>query len=200
MQSFFSYYLKESDTQDTYYAVVPGSFKPPHKGHYAMIKHYSDMVGTDGKVFVYISKPSPRSERTTALGKPISAEIAREILALYCANLPNVSIKVSEISPVKDAYDFGKNINSGTVIFGCSKKGDDIKRWNNVKSYYQKNYPNVYVVDPVTTAVDATSSEVGAVSASDFRNAFGDKEKMKQFLPDHLSEQQKNWVVSKLLL
>lgn len=38
-------------------AVVPGSFKPPHKGHYDMVRQYSEMVGERGKVVVVVSDP-----------------------------------------------------------------------------------------------------------------------------------------------
>ena len=75
--SFFSEYkdlLCENLNNRKNIALLAGSFKPPHKGHYEMVKHYSELVGQDGNVVVFISKPSPKSERVAANGKPISAE------------------------------------------------------------------------------------------------------------------------------
>mgnify|MGYP006405434181 FL=1 len=35
-------------------ALVPGAFKPPHAGHFEMVRHYSEMVGPDGHVLSLI--------------------------------------------------------------------------------------------------------------------------------------------------
>lgn len=182
-------------------ALLAGSFKPPHKGHYAMIKYYSDLVGPDGEVVVFISKPSPKSERIAANGKPISAEIAKKIFEIYCANLPNVRFEISPVSPVKSCYDFPNTLGNKnvTLIFGCSNKGDDLKRWSRVKDFIEQNYNNIYVMDPQTTACPATLDEGGAVSATDFRNSFGDVAKMTTFMPDHLNNGTKKKIAQMLL-
>lgn len=189
--------LFESAATQTKYALVPGSFRPPHKGHYAMFKFYSDMVGPDGKVIIVVSDPQ-KAKRLTSAGKDIPATVAEQIIKLYCKNLPNVSTMIST-APVKVCYDFGENISEGTLIFGCSKKDDDLKRFKAVKNYVEQHYPNLFVLDPQTTAVDAVSNAGTNVSASDFRAVFGDREKMKAFIPDHLSEQEKDQVVDLLL-
>lgn len=192
-------FLKESIGNKKKIALVPGSFKPPHKGHYAMIEHYSKMVGQDGNIIVFISKPSPKSERKTPDGKVISPEITKKILEIYTKNLPNVSIEISEVSPVKSCYDIGERITNGILIFGCSKKDDDIKRFSQIKNYIESKNPELIVLDPLTTAVDVTSSGNSAVSASDFRKVFGDIEKMKEFLPDHLNDGEKEQVLNLLI-
>ena len=171
-------FLLEDINQEQKIAIIPGSFKPPHKGHYAMIEHYSKLVGPTGQVLVFISKPSAKNERKLPNGKTISSETVKEILEIYTSNLPNVSIEVTPISPVKSCYDIGERLQSGVLLFGCSKKGDDIKRFNQIKSYIESKNPNLIVLDPLTTAVDVTTSSDGVVSATDFRRVIGEPEKM----------------------
>ena len=202
MESFYFSkfnFLLESMENEMKVAIVPGSFKPPHKGHYEMIRHYSELVGPQGNVLVFVSKPSAKSQRTTPYGKVISPELAKQILEIYCSNLPNVQVEITPVSPVKSCYDIGERLDSGVLIFGCSKKGEDIKRFAQIKKYIESKNPNLIVLDPVTTAVDASASEDGVVSATDFRNAFGDPKLMMQFLPDHLNDGTKMKVIEMLM-
>ena len=192
-------FLLEDINQEHKVAVIPGSFKPPHKGHYAMIKHYSDLVGPRGNVIVYVSKPSAKSQRKTKDGKVITPEVAKAILDIYCSNLPNVEVDITPVSPVKACYDIGDKLDSGVLIFACSKKGDDIKRFNQIKSYIESRNPNLIVLDPLTTAVDVTASEDGIVSATDFRNSLDDPKKIVQFMPDHLNDAAKQKVIQLLM-
>jgi len=196
--SFKKLLLEELEGQQKI-AIVPGSFKPPHKGHYAMIKHYSEMVGPEGRVIVVISKPSAKAQRTTSTGKVISPEVVEKIMQIYCANLGNVEVTIAPASPVKFCYDIGEQIDSGILIFGCSRKDDDIKRFNTIKKYVEEKNPNIIVMDPQTTAVDVTEGAEGVVSASDFRRVFGDPNKMAEFLPDHLNDGQKRQIIQLLL-
>lgn len=202
MKSFyFSKYnfLLESLKEEHKIAIIPGSFKPPHKGHYEMIKHYSELVGPEGEVLVFVSKPSAKNQRKTLDGKVISPELVKQILDIYCQNLGNVQVEVAEVSPVKACYDIGERLDSGILLFGCSKKDDDIKRFSQIKSYIESKNPNLIVLDPLTTAVDVTTSKGGIVSATDFRRVYGNPEEMMQFLPDHLNDGTKERVIQMLL-
>ena len=192
-------FLRESLDKEQKAAVIPGSFKPPHKGHYAMIEHYSKLVGPEGQVLVFVSKPSAKNVRKTVDGRVISPEVTKAILDIYCRSLGNVTVEVSPVSPVKSAYEIGERLNSGVLIFGCSKKGEDIKRFNQIKNYIESKNPGLIVIDPLTTAVDATDDGGTPVSASDFRAVFGDVEKMKEFLPDHLNDATKEQIIQALL-
>ena len=192
-------FLLESMENEQKVALIPGSFKPPHKGHYAMIEHYSKLVGPTGKVIVFVSKPSAKNARKTKDGKIIEPETVKQILDIFCKNLGNVEIEVSQVSPVKSCYDIGERLDSGVLIFGCSKKGDDIKRFKQIKQYIESRNPNLIVLDPLTTAVDVTNSGDNAVSATDFREAFDDPRRMMEFLPDHLNDGTKEQIINILL-
>ena len=192
-------FLLESMENEQKVALIPGSFKPPHKGHYAMIEHYSKLVGPTGKVIVFVSKPSAKNARKTKDGKVIEPETVKQILDIFCKNLGNVEVEVSQVSPVKSCYDIGERLDSGVLIFGCSKKGDDIKRFKQIKQYIESRNPNLIVLDPITTAVDVTNSGDNAVSATDFREAFDDPRRMMEFLPDHLNDGTKEQIINILL-
>lgn len=192
-------FLLESIENEHKVAIVPGSFKPPHKGHYEMIKHYSELVGPEGQVLVFVSKPSAKNQRKTSDGKIISPELVKQILEIYCKDLRNVEIEIAEVSPVKACYDIGERLKSGILLFGCSKKDNDIKRFNQIKSYIESKNSNLIVLDPLTTAVDVTISKDGIVSATDFRRVYGNSEKMMEFLPDHLNDETKEKVIQLLL-
>ena len=94
MESFRNYV----DSRQADIALVPGSFKPPHKGHYEMVKQYSSMADS---VVVLISSPSAKSERKTKTGTVITPELSKQIFDMYVNNLPNVSVEISPVpSPV----------------------------------------------------------------------------------------------------
>ena len=56
-------------------AIVPGSFKPPHAGHLAMVQHYAEK---NDEVLVLISRPL-KKQRTLADGTVISAGDAKKL-------------------------------------------------------------------------------------------------------------------------
>ena len=92
MKTFKQFFLGEQDIPDKdvnfrTVALVPGSFKPPHKGHFEMFKNYADKAD---RVIVVISDPqNPKSIRTTDSGKYIPADTAKKIFEKhYIFNRP----------------------------------------------------------------------------------------------------------------
>ena len=117
-------------------ALVPGAFKPPHKGHLAMVEEYADEAD---KVVVLISAPL-KSGRKLATGREITAEDSKRVWELMAAHLPNVNIQISpHASPITATYDFvGKDgpVEPGTeVILGVSTKGGDAERFQQASKY-----------------------------------------------------------------
>ena len=156
-------------------AVVPGAFKPPHKGHLDMVRKYADLAD---EVIVLISRPT-RSGRKLPNGREITAEDSEAIWKVLAAPLSNVDIKIStHASPINAAYEFvGEEgpINIGdTVILGASTKGDDWKRWTGAEKYVKDG---VKLMPPEQSAVVPTERPDGTpFSATDFRNALGNPE------------------------
>jgi len=156
-------------------AVVPGAFKPPHKGHLDMVRKYADLAD---EVIILISRPT-KSGRKLPNGREITAEDSEAIWKVLAAPLSNVDVKIStHASPINAAYEFvGEEgpINIGdTVILGASTKGDDWKRWTGAEKYVKDG---VKLMQPEQSAVSPTERSDGTpFSATDFRNALGNPE------------------------
>ena len=186
LRSKLSLELKKNDRV---VVLVPGSFKPPHKGHYEMVKTYSEMYPA-GQVHVLISAPSAKSERRTKDGKLITPAAAKQIFELYAQPLSNVTVSVSEYpSPVTAAYETLKTLDSGTTaVLGASKKDGDWKRWAYAKPWAEKEGLDIEIVEPEESAVDVTLKADGTpYSASNIRDNFDDFEKIKADIPEHVS-------------
>ena len=133
-------------------AVVPGAFKPPHKGHLDMVRKYAD--GAD-EVVVIISKPTKQG-RYLPDGTEITSEDSLKIWRTLAAGLSNVRIEASKdhASPVTAAYDFIGDkgpLNVGDkAILGASTKDDDWRRWLHAEKYVKDG---VELLNPEETAV-----------------------------------------------
>lgn len=134
----------------TTYAIVPGAFKPPHRGHADMVRRYAtgDGVEKADEVHVIISAPL---ERTRGLrdGTVIDHNNAISLWhELYpeVANLPGVKFKTAPPdmkSPVTVAFKYISDEsplplkNGDKVILGASDKADkngvpDWRRWDSI--------------------------------------------------------------------
>ena len=73
-------------------AVVPGAYKPPHKGHLDMVREISNIAD---EVVVIISKPT--QERSIfPNGREITSEDSLKIWETLAAGLSNVRIEASK--------------------------------------------------------------------------------------------------------
>ena len=180
--------------------LVPGSFKPPHKGHYEMVKTYSEMYPS-GQVHVLISAPSAKSERRTKDGKLITPAAAKQIFELFVQPLNNVTVSISEYpSPVTAAYETLKTLEGGTTaVLGASKKDKDWKRWSYADAWSQKEGLDINIIDPEESAVDVTVKADGTpYSASNIRDNFDNFEKIKADIPEHVSPEAVKQVLDSL--
>ena len=164
-------------------AVVPGAFKPPHKGHLEMVQHYADMAD---KVVVMVS-PLPRK---TPSGREIGFALSKKIWDIYLRDT-GLDNKVEVIrspvnSPVSATYQFVTNEDDSPelaqpgdrVIPGCSTKGGDESRFKaNFEKYAREG---VTIADPLSCAFVASGE---ALSASDFRAALDTGEGLERFIP-----------------
>jgi cytidyltransferase-like protein len=172
-------------------ALVAGSFKPPHFAHLYMVMEY---VKQADEVIVIISNPkSEKSLRKTSLGTIITPEMSKQIWDLYLDKY-GLSNKVSVIvspspSPIGAMFEY---IDSGAVdntniILGVSKKDDDLSRFKSVEKQYT-GMDNVHILTPSKYAVEPFKSNGKNVSATDIRNNIDDFEKVKELLPEKLSD------------
>ena len=170
-------------------AVVPGAFKPPHRGHLDMVKHYAEMAD---KVVVMVS-PLPRK---TPSGKEVGFQVSKAIWDVYLRDV-GLADKVEVIrspvnSPVSATYQFVANEDDSPelaqpgdrVIPGCSTKGGDESRFQaNFEKYAREG---VMITDPISCAFAASGE---ALSARDFRAALDAGRGLERFIPTETSAQ-----------
>ena len=206
MKTFREYFQDEetAGSQDVV-VFVPGSFKPPHRGHYEMVEKYSKQY-PQGKIKVLISKPGKAKIRYTADGKEITPQVAKEIFEYYTSHLHNVEIDISPAaSPVGVAFEALRDLEPGTVaVLGASKKPDDkgVPDWAKFKSapaWVEKNNIDVKVLDPEETAVNVTTAGDQALNAGDIRKNPRDIELLKRYVPnlDHVDAEGLSHILTK---
>ena len=97
-------------------AIVPGSFKPPHKGHWEMIMNYVNKVD---KVIILISNISTKaiSSRPLSQAKLRDFEKIKEYITInYSNNIElmekfNVNIENLSFNDLKEIFNFVLNLN-----------------------------------------------------------------------------------------
>ncbi len=134
-------------------ALVPGAFKPPHRGHLGMVEQYAAEAD---RVVVLISAPL-KAGRKLPNGRELTAADSKKLWDVLVSHLPNVEVQISpHASPITAAYDYiGPEgpLEPGTdVILGASTKEDDWKRWLGIKDEYVKE--GIRIVNPQAAAVD----------------------------------------------
>jgi cytidyltransferase-like protein len=125
-------------------AIVPGAFKPPHKGHLAMVERLAEVAD---KVIVIISRPT-KAGRALPSGKVVDSNHAEQIWRAYLDKSPagdkTEVIQSPAASPVAVTYDFVMKEPdpnnplvappNATVVLGCGDKEDDQGRYRGITS------------------------------------------------------------------
>jgi len=122
-------------------AIIPGSFKPPHRGHLEMLEGYLQKAD---KAVVLISVPTAggKSVRGIPGGRPLTSQDSIDIWEKMTSHIDpeRLEIKKSSLaSPIEATYnELGINttLPEGTrVILGASTKGGDISRFSQAEKY-----------------------------------------------------------------
>ena len=165
-------------------ALIPGKFKPPHRGHLNMAKHYAGLAD-EVKILV-----SPIA-RKAGEGIEIDAEDSIAIWNIYIkdSGLSNVTaIRSPKASPVGATFDFVSNEENkpewaqpgDKILLGASTKGGDESRFaGDVQSYAREG---VEVLNPLEYVFEPP--EEIAFNASDFRDDIGSRRDILRYLPD----------------
>lgn len=178
--------------------LLPGSFKPPHKGHFNLIKQLSEKEGVD-KVIVLISVPVAK------VRSDITGEQAKEIFEIYATSEDLGSDVEFVVSPtpssVGAAYGFIQNneFEPNTQVILATSTADAGRFSQEKLDKYAKNNPTNPSVT-FTELAPTMGSTDKKVSATDMRTILADpsedKQKLKNYMPDKLSDEDKEKVIS----
>lgn len=144
--------------------LLPGSFKPPHKGHFDMVKQYAREYDN---VYVGISNPAADSSREDKLGRDIPNFVSKEIMETYCqaAGLENVTVETTTKPMSWMRYKL-QHMENATVALGMSKKDDPSRFDQFMGADFQKGLRNVRILPVEDTAVEPSMDGGEALSAT----------------------------------
>ena len=181
-------------------ALVPGAYKPPHKEHLNMVKHYAKLAN---KVYVFVSPLSRGGNKPEQYD--VTKDMSEAIWSLYLKTTGlsrNVKLLPTELnSPVQTSIDWVvKNHKQGDcIILGASTKPDD-KGVPDVQGRFDRGGIEDYleaehnitpdmveILDPMDPNLIHTFTV--DLSATDFRTALQSRnyEVIQQFIPEEVN-------------
>ena len=181
------------ETEPKKIALIPGGFKPPTIGHFALVNEVAQNPNID-EVLVLIGHKNRK-------GLPISKENSLKIWNIYKKHLPsNVEIAISsDPSPIKDVGHIIKNNpqNMYYPVVGIRSEIDlgDLNRFKSLDGKYE-NFKPLVIYSKNSEKED--SEEEDRISGTNARVvlASGDKDKFQSYLPTELSQEEKDEVWS----
>jgi len=165
------------------YVLIPGAFKPPHRGHLHMLKQYAEIAD---KVVVFISNRPREAPGGRAVGADVAVTLFKKYIQVSGLE-QKVEIKIADaVSPIVSMLEFISSLPKNTnVVLGTSGKGEDSKRFENFEKYAPEGVKLLYGKD---WSVDPLREKNMAFSSTLMRKAIanGDENSFASFLPDEL--------------
>ena len=169
--------------------IIPGSFRPPHKGHFEMIRHYSELA--DEVIVVISGQATVSSRRPDKFGRTMPNYVAGQILKIYCEayGLKNITIR-----PVMKLMQWVawkvRSTTNAKIIFGVSAK-DDTSRFDMFTTdRFKKANPTLEILPPEEYTADAVKDGDTDISASWVRDHIDDKKALRKIVPDKLTDEE----------
>ncbi len=173
-------------------AIFPGSFKPPHKGHYLLVKKLLEDKSID-KIYIIISnKPRyllPENEKSGSVSDIESEELWKIYFPKELGKTKDrrLYMMVSTMpSPIMMAY---------AIADRMLKKGDELILVKSSKDENNSRFSSFKNMKKRGIKVDVWSiPKYEALSSTNMRKEIYDKDKKKfmKFLPDKLDNKDKN--------
>lgn len=176
--NFQEHYFFESDKyKNEIVGLYAGGFKPPHKGHFNIVKKLSEEVD---KIVIFIG-------HKTRDGELISPKQSKKIWKIYAKHISvPVEIVLSKVTPVRDLYDWVDDNQDKVKSIVVAETLDSNRRFQYFKKYKYK-YKRVNVKN-----YDLLKNDDGKkLSASTIRKDCQYLKSMK-WVPNVLSKLEKN--------
>ena len=185
--------LQESpNSNEKITVVIPGGFKPPHRGHVEMINHFANMSNVEEVIIFTGSKPRKSADGSVS----VTVEKAKKLFNLFNLS-PNVRFgRVRQRERMDGSTYENPFMDAVAVLFDEDYAGKNVaighptkdptyaNRFKKIASYSKK--PMAARLVEVTPA-DTTDG----LSATDLRNAVQSKdiEELKRFIPEAIAEE-----------
>lgn len=144
--------------------LIPGSFTPPHRGHWDMISYYASR---SDYVIVIIASPNKALRAFRINDYIMRPAVSKSILDAFIAysGLTNVKTYISEDpSPVKETLKIINTLKDCEITIGVSSKSSDATKYDWIRDYIQPGR-NITFHHPSETAF----TPIEEISASDIR-------------------------------
>ena len=188
-------------------ALYPGAFKPPHRGHFEVVKrllngtHKGEIYDIEDYQDAGLKALSPEESKTQKIDKVIifiggaernglTANDAKKVWDIYKKHLPNVEVIIGDKNPMFSAKDYAKaNPNDCFYAITGVRGEEDFKDLKRITTFV--NRPNV-----VGLAVGGPDAQ----RATNFRKALlsGNLDTVKDFFPKELNREEINNIISML--
>ena len=159
-------------------AVYGGGFKPPTRGHFEVVQTALKENPEIDEFIIYVGK----GERDG-----ITQEDSVKIWNIYARELPmKVSVEASTKPPIQAIYNVAKNNPQDEVLWVIGARDGNEEDFKDLATRTKSisKYPNLELRTIVTK---------GGVSGTAARNALTvSKEKFEKFIPDFLTDEEKN--------
>jgi cytidyltransferase-like protein len=191
--------IPETDGSTQTVGVFAGSFKPPHKGHMAVVEYLAKKFD---KVLVFVSDPKSAASVRMNLNAAKAAEIFNIYIA--AAGLADRAMAIgSELpSPLTAAFTYAEKEQfspRAKLYFAVSSKDADRFAKLNAAPFLEKN-PTLESLEAVV--IPAITGPQGEISAKQLRAIIADtnlsredkEEQLVAYLPDFLEEDDRRMV------
>lgn len=189
LKSLLNIIMPVKDMKGKTIAIIPGSFRPPHKGHFEMIRHYASIAD---EVYVAISGQATLAfRRPDKFGRTMPNYVAGQILKIYCDAYGLTNVKIQPVMKLMKWISWKLHSTSNAkVILGVSGK-DDVSRFDAFTSKrFKSQVPTLEILPVEDYMPKAVSVDGEDVSATWVRQHIDDKEAIRKIVPDKLSKEE----------
>ena len=164
-------------------AFFPGAFKPPHAGHYNVVKSLLAEHGAE-EVRIIISR-LPRGDDLKEIS--VDAEQSLKVWEAYTKNDSKVSIQVSRFStPLVEALEQMRSFGEGdTILFVASTKEDNKQRFAIQGTFNRTGSKAKFLPVEVPVSLDVGATQLRQLAIEQKTEEF------YKYLPQHLSRKEK---------
>lgn len=157
--------------------IIAGSFSPPHKGHFNIVKKAINEIDNCSKFIISVASGTRDG---------ITQDDSYNIWNIYIKYLPSF-VEIVKGKNIKDVYDYSKEHLDENIYFVLGYREDnedDLKDFEKRTKSVGEKYPNIQILK-ITTG-----SEDKDISGTYVRSISNDINKLSTLLPSELTQEE----------